>query len=63
MCRTRDQNIFDENNFSSLRVFEIKIPESILLKCCTGNLQSGIIIFEECKIRDGPLVMSKTNLV
>lgn len=29
--------------FKSQGRFEIKIPESILLKCCTGNLQSEII--------------------
>lgn len=65
MCRTRDQYIFDENNFSSLRV-DLK-SKSQRASCSSAVLEiyslKLFIIFEECKIRDGPLAKTKTNLV
>lgn len=65
MCRTRDQYIFDENNFSSLKVdlkskFHRASCWSAVLEIYTLEL---LIIFEECKIRNEPLAKSKTNLV
>lgn len=65
MCRTRDQYIFDENNFSNLKVdLESKSQRA---SCWSAALEIYslvlFIIIEECKIRNGPLAKSKTNLV